>query len=117
MIDNELIEKKIDLIEENIEYLESVKGISLKKFNSSFEKIQATKHSLQEAIEASLDIANHIIAAKSFKRCEKYSEMFEVLARNKIIGQNLKKNLMKMAKFRNLLVHTPTPEAPALRQG
>jgi uncharacterized protein YutE (UPF0331/DUF86 family) len=105
LIDREIIEKRIDIVEENLDYLDSIKGISLKEFASSFEKVQAAKHSLQEAIEACLDIANYLIAAKGFKRCEEYSEMFEVLAENKIIENRLKKNLMEMARFRNLLVH------------
>ena len=48
-----MIEKKFDMIEENLVYLESVRKISETKLVSGFEKIQAAKHSLQEAIEAS----------------------------------------------------------------
>lgn len=105
MIDNEMIEKKFDIIEENLRYLKSARKVSVEFFTSDFEKIQAAKHSLQEAIEACLDIANHIIAAKGLERAEEYSMMFEVLAKNNIISSRLKSNLMEMARFRNLLVH------------
>jgi uncharacterized protein YutE (UPF0331/DUF86 family) len=105
MMDKEMIEKKFDIIEENLKYLKSARKVSLEFFASDFEKIQAAKHSLQEAIEACLDIANHIIAAKGFERAEEYSMMFEILAKNNIISSRLKSNLMEMARFRNLLVH------------
>lgn len=105
MIDAELIEKKIDMIEEGLTYLHGVKDVDRGEFLSSYEKIQATKHTLQEVIEACLDIANHILAAKGLRRSETYSGMFQVLTKNNIISKDLADKLGEMAKFRNLLVH------------
>ncbi|KAA0002884.1 MAG: DUF86 domain-containing protein [Thermoplasmata archaeon] len=105
MIDKSLIERKIDIILENLKYLQDVKEIQKDSFLASFEKIQATKHSLQESIEACIDIANHVIASMGFERAETYADMFERLAENGIIGKKLRDKLMNMAKFRNLLVH------------
>lgn len=68
MIDQELIEKKIDSIEEKLNYLEKIGKMETEEFLNSYEKIQASKHTLQEAIEACLDSANHIIAARGLKR-------------------------------------------------
>lgn len=105
MIDQELIEKKIDLLEEKLDYLKKTREINLNKFLNSFEKIQATKHTLQEAIETCLDIANHIIAAKGLGRSETYSGMFQRLTKGEILGDELADRLGDMARFRNLLVH------------
>lgn len=105
MINEELIETKIDSIYKNLQYLEEIKKIDEKEFQNSFEKVQATKHSLQESIEASLDIANHIISSKNWERTETYAEMFERLHKHQIINKNLKDKLSNMAKFRNILVH------------
>ncbi|MCD6573569.1 MAG: DUF86 domain-containing protein, partial [Thermoplasmata archaeon] len=105
MIDKSLIERKIDIILENLKYLQDVKEIQKDSFLASFEKIQATKHSLQESIEACIDIANHVIASMGFERAETYADMFERLAENGIIDKKLRDKLMNMAKFRNLLVH------------
>ncbi len=79
MIDRELIESKIDIIMKNLEYLEEIKNIDIEDFLGSFEKKQATKHSLQEVIEAFLDIANHMISSEGWPRAETYTEMFEHL--------------------------------------
>ncbi|KXB06147.1 hypothetical protein AKJ53_01215 [candidate division MSBL1 archaeon SCGC-AAA382F02] len=108
MIDQELIEKKIDLLEGKLDYLKETKEIKPDKFLDSFEKIQATKHTLQEAIEACLDIANHIIAAKGLQRSETYSGMFQRLAKDMIVEEELADRLGNMARFRNLLVHQYT---------
>lgn len=63
------------------------------------------KYSLQEVVEACIDIANHLIASRELSRAEEYAEMFEVLRREGIISEQLSKNLEDMAGFRNLLVH------------
>lgn len=105
MIDGEVIERRIDIINENMRYLRSVRGMDEKVFVSSFERVQASKHSLQEVIEACLDIANHILAAEGFPRAEEYMQLFVILAREGVIGDSLGVKLAQMAKFRNLLVH------------
>jgi len=105
MIDAALIERKIDIILENLRYLEQVQDVDAAVFHGSYEKLQAAKHSLQEAIEACIDIANHVIAAERFARAETYAGMFERLAEENIISSGLKDKLANMAKFRNLLVH------------
>jgi uncharacterized protein YutE (UPF0331/DUF86 family) len=105
MIDIEIIETKIDIILTNLAYLEKIKASDKKIFMNSFEKKQATKHSLQEAIEASLDIANHLISEHGWKRAETYSEMFNELHQHQIIDKTLMGSLSDMARFRNLLVH------------
>lgn len=100
MIDEELVERKKDIVFEDLDYLED------KDFdNPDFESVQAVKYSLQEIIEACLDIANHVIASRKLRRAEDYSEMFEILGEEKIIDEKLAGDLADMARFRNLLVH------------
>ena len=108
MIDEEIIEKRIDSIEEKVKYLKNISKIETEKFLKSYEKIQAAKHSLQEAIEACLDISNHVIAAKGLERSESYSDMFQRLAEVGILNKRLADRLSDMARFRNLLVHQYT---------
>ena len=105
MIDEEIIESKIDIILTNLSYLETVRLSDKTVFFYSFEKKQATKHSLQEAIEASLDIANHLIAEQGWNRAETYAEMFQELHNHQIIDKPLMESLSDMARFQNLLVH------------
>ncbi len=105
MIDRDIFESKIDLMMKNLEYLDEVKMEDSEDFLRSFEKIQATKHSLQEVIEASLDIANNLISRQGWPRAETYAEMFERLCENQVICEDLKDKLVDMARFRNLLVH------------
>ena len=104
-IDKELIHGKIDIIERNITFLSTYKEKKEGEFLSSYKDIQAIKYSLFEIIEASIDIASHIISAKGLQRAESYAEMFEILGKNDIIKTQLSKELSNMARFRNVLVH------------
>ena len=104
-IDKELIHGKIDIIERDITFLNTYKEKEEGEFLSSYIDIQAIKYSLFEIIEASIDIASHIISAKGLQRAESYAEMFEILGKNEIIETQLSKELSNMARFRNVLVH------------
>jgi len=102
MVENEIIEGKIDVIQRNLEFLEEYKNIDEDTFLNSYKDVQAVKYSLLEIIEACLDIASHIISARGFERAESYAEMFDILGRRGIISKELAED---MARFRNILVH------------
>lgn len=105
MINREVINAMIDLIEENTRLIEEIRSQGYESFSNSFRDIQAAKHSLQESIEACLDIGNHIIAEKGFRRAEDYKDIYKVLEEERVIDPVLSEKLQEMAQFRNLLVH------------
>lgn len=105
MISTEVINAMIDLIDENILLIEEIRSQGFESFSNNFRDIQAAKHSLQEAIEACLDIGSHIIAEKGFRRAEDYKDIYKVLEEEGIIDPSLSAKLQEMAQFRNLLVH------------
>jgi len=105
MISKDVVNAMIDLIDENIRLIKEIRSQGYDSFSGSFRDIQAAKHSLQEAIEACLDIGSHIIAEQDFRRPEDYREIFRVLEENGIIDHVLSEKLQEMAQFRNLLVH------------
>jgi uncharacterized protein YutE (UPF0331/DUF86 family) len=105
MISNEVINGMIDIIDENIRLIEEIRSQGFDSFSKSFRDIQAAKHSLQESIEACLDIGNHIIAEMGFRRAEDYKDIYFVLEEEGIIEPTLSSKLQEMAQFRDLLVH------------
>ncbi|MFB0561221.1 MAG: DUF86 domain-containing protein [Candidatus Lokiarchaeia archaeon] len=104
-VNRDVIEGKIDIIERNLRFLEQYKNFKIKEFEKSYKDIQAVKYSLLEIIESCIDIANHIISVKGYRRAETYSEIFQILGEEKVISQGLSEKMQNMAKFRNLLVH------------
>jgi len=104
-VDRAVIFSRFDTIERNTEFLDEYKEFSTDEFTSSYKDVQAAKFSLLEIIEACIDVANHIISVKGFRKAEEYSVMFRVLGENDVIDVSLAGKLSDMARFRNLLVH------------
>jgi len=105
MINREVINAMLDIVEENMRLIEKIRSQGFESFSMNFRDIQAAKHSLQESIEACLDIGSHIISENGFRRPEDYKDIYKVLEEEHIIDTELSEKLQEMAQFRNLLVH------------
>lgn len=105
MIDSEIVSAKFDIIEKDLEFLEEFKAMDEADFLGSYKNIQSVKYSLLEIIEACIDIAYHIVAAKGLGQAEDYREIFIMLGKKGVLDQKLASRLGDMAGFRNLLVH------------
>jgi len=104
-LNKELIQLRIDIIEKNVRELESIVNEGFDKFSGIFRNELAAKQALLESIEACVDIANHIIAVKAFRRPTEYKDVFKILEEEKLIKKEFSLRLQEMAQFRNLLVH------------
>ncbi len=100
-IDRRIIQLRIDIIERNLKEVEDILKLKRMRYRDEL----ALRHALLESIEACIDIANHIIATKGFRRPIDYKDIFVVLEENGIVPRSLSKRLQEMAKFRNVLVH------------
>lgn len=67
--------------------------------------VNAAKYLLIIATEAALDICNHLAARKGGRSPVDYADCIAVLAEIGAIDKGLTHRLVRMAKFRNLLVH------------
>jgi len=103
MIDKDVINAKFDIIERDLKFCRELGKLNLNEF--SYKEQQAAKYTLLEIAEACIDIANHIIASKGFRRAEEYSDLFQILLENNILPESLSSKLSSMAKMRNVLVH------------
>lgn len=74
-------------------------------FTADFMKINSAKYLLQVSVECCLDIGTHVIASEHFKTADTYSEIFPILAQNNVITEEFAQRLVRMARFRNRLVH------------
>ncbi len=104
-IDRERIVFLIGEIEKSLTIL---KEFSLKRREeviSDLKILGSIKYYLIVAIEACIDISNHIIAKEHLGVPQTYSDCFKILQANNIISNQLAQKLINMAKFRNLLVH------------
>ncbi|MGC8781190.1 MAG: type VII toxin-antitoxin system HepT family RNase toxin [Anaerolineae bacterium] len=66
---------------------------------------RTVERTLHLAVEACLDIGQHIIAQEGFRRPTDNQDVFVVLAEEGIVSDELLPSLIAMARFQNLIVH------------
>lgn len=96
---------RLEKLKEYLKILNSCKKYSLDDFkNNHFLKTSLERY-LQLAAQACIDIGEIIISEQKLKNAMFNSEIFEILGQEKIISKKLAINFIKIAKFRNVLVH------------
>ena len=107
MLDKERIREKIKVIQKERALLEDFVGISFEDFvaNENIHEFYGALHHLQVALQAVLDICQHIVSQKLLGSYRENKEVFDLLQRKKILTPNLAENLKKAIGARNILVH------------
>lgn len=100
-----VIEKGMSSIEKYLKILERYKKLSLDEIKNDIDKRGALERYLYLAVQATLDLAEAIIAYKNLRRPSTFAESFEILEENRILERDLAQKMVKMAKFRNLITH------------
>jgi uncharacterized protein YutE (UPF0331/DUF86 family) len=103
MTDAELIAKQLALIETYVRELRTLAEPA--RLESDVREERFVEHTLQIAIQATLDVASHIVSDERLGEPTTNQELFEMLARAGWIGEALSRSLRAAAGLRNLLVH------------
>jgi uncharacterized protein YutE (UPF0331/DUF86 family) len=88
-----------------VRQLRDVAGMSVDDFLADPRAVNSAKYLLIVAAEAALDICNHIASRRGGRSPEDYADCMTVLAEIGAIDRGLEARLVRMARFRNLLVH------------
>ncbi|HQK82785.1 MAG TPA: DUF86 domain-containing protein [Atribacter sp.] len=106
MVDKTLILRKLANFDEYQNQLSEFIGITIDEYMQDWKIQRIVERTFQILIETGIDIANHIISDQELRIPISYSDTFKVLQENNIINNQLYQSLEKMAKFRNLIVHS-----------
>jgi len=105
MFDDKGILDHIRELNESLKDWERYQSISLEELHTDRDKRNMILHALLVSIQSAIDIANHIIADKGFRKPSTYRESFEILYEEGLIPKNLSDKLSDLAGLRNVLVH------------
>jgi uncharacterized protein YutE (UPF0331/DUF86 family) len=105
MVNHEKIRHKLRAIKTCLEKLEELKKNREDEFLSDYKLTDTARHNLQIAVEAMLDIANHIIARHSFEIPKRNADSFIILCKHGILSREMRATYAAMARFRNRIVH------------
>lgn len=108
MVDLEVTRNRLALLGEYIADLQAEQGVSLNDFKSDKRQRRYVERTLHLAVESCLDIASHIISAEGLREPRDNKDIFAVLGEANYLPEVLVTRLMKMAQFRNILVHDYT---------
>lgn len=105
MFDEKGILDHLRELSESLKDWERYQSVSLEELHTDRDKRNMVLHALLISIQSAVDIANHIIAEKRFRKPSTYRESFEILYEEGVISGNLSDKLSDLAGFRNVLVH------------
>ncbi len=99
------VEKLLSSLKQAKAQLERLAALNQEEFLADPDKIASAKYNFVIAIEAAVDLCQHLIAKNNLRVAEDYAETFRILAEAGVFSNNLLPELINMAKFRNRLVH------------
>lgn len=105
MVDAEAVEARLRRMGTKIAFLREVAARGRDRFLADEMPQAAAERALQIAIQAALDVANHILAEDSDVTPEDYGAAFTALDPLGVIDRELAERLRAAAGLRNVLVH------------
>lgn len=92
-------------LRDSVRQLRELGEATREMFVADARSVNSAKYLLIVATEAALDICNHLAARRGGRSPEDYADCMAIMAEIGVIDEDLKIRLMRMARFRNLLVH------------
>lgn len=105
MVKNQVIEKLLEIVRKEINLLKEMQNISLESYLHDEKSQHIVERAFQQSIQSCIDIGARIISQSNFQVPDNYHEIFDILAKEKIISGSLCKKMKEMVGFRNALVH------------
>ena len=97
--------KLVSELRKGVTRLRGLAELSRDAFLKDPDKIGSAKYHFIVAIESSIDMCNHLIARNGYRVPEDYSDTFKVMGEVGALDATFAEELVKMAKFRDRLVH------------
>jgi len=105
VVKSEVIHKRLAKLDEYLHILKKMKSYSFDEFRDKPEIYGSCERFLQLAIEATLDIGNHLVADLDLGEVNWYRDIPILMEKNGYVNDQLKERWIRMIGFRNTLVH------------
>ncbi len=104
-VDRDKLRSHLDHIRGNIRRLSEIRAAGHDEFLADDVAQAAVTRWLQTAIEAMIDIANHVIAREGLGVPRSYADTMEILVGEGVLPREGRDRLGAMVRFRNRVVH------------
>lgn len=112
MVSRDLVLAKLAFVKHCLNRIAEVRGARRSEL-LDLDVEDITLLNLQKAIQATIDVAAHVVATEGYGTPDSQAAVFTLLEKNGFIPPELAGNLRKMVGFRNIAVHeyeTVNPE-------
>ena len=103
MVDHDLVLRRLALLEAYVSQLAPYRNIEVTAYRADWKTQRIVERTLHLAIEACLDVADHLVADRRLRVPETGAESFEILAEAGLLSAELGSALASMVGFRNIL--------------
>ena len=114
MVDRDLVLRKIADLDQYLQQLGGYRKIELDEYRTDWKTQRIVERTLHLAIEACMDLADHIVADRRLRVPDTAAATFEILAEAGVVSTDLGSALARMVGFRNILVHDYARLDPAI---
>jgi uncharacterized protein YutE (UPF0331/DUF86 family) len=105
MVRPEVIQKRLEKLEEYLAILEKIKKYSREEFLADPERYGSAERFLQLSIEALDDMGNHLVADSELGVIDSAADIPRLLHEHGHVDAALQETWVRMIGFRNILVH------------
>lgn len=105
MVSENIIKKKINAIRHCLMRIQVYQNLSLEEFLADEDARDIVTHNLFIMLQNVIDIATHLISDLGLEEPDFLGEIPEILAKERIIADQLKKPLKAMIGLRNIIAH------------
>lgn len=102
---NDVIIAKFDSIQRCIQRARAEYAADPDGFDTNFTRQDAATLNVLRACEQSVDLANHVIRVRHLGIPTSSANSFDLLRQAGVIGDELTRQLQKMVRFRNIIIH------------
>ena len=114
MVDRAAVEARIARLDREVSIIEQVRGAGRERFLTDDGLQHQAERALQLAIQISIYVGVHLVAARGLRAPDEYCDVFERLSRDDMLDPALADRLKDAVGQRNLLVHGYVDLDPAL---
>ena len=104
MVDGDLVYEKVNNIQNCLKRIRDVTHLDPQSLDNIDVQDIFTLN-LQRAVQSTIDLASHVVAAEGLGLPEDLKENFTLLTKSKIISAECTQHMVRMVGFRNIAVH------------
>jgi uncharacterized protein YutE (UPF0331/DUF86 family) len=113
MVDRDVVTAKLAIIDRCLARISEVQGERRPELRP-VDVDDITALNLQRAIQAAIDLANHVVAAEGYGVPASQAELVSLLEQSGVLEPDLAHRLRKMVGFRNVAIHEYRSLDPAI---